>query len=128
MKSDTNRAQLLALADRCEREEPSAALNEAIALAAGWRTVFLHGEPWWSPPGSLEWVMGIDAYTTSLDAAVTLVPEHWDWMVHLYSAIEGHASQYVLAVVGIPGTHAEIMAATPAMALCAAALRARAAQ
>jgi hypothetical protein len=51
-------------------------------------------------------------FTASLDAAVTLVPEGCGWMV-MSSA----------AKVGVWPSHG----ATPALALCAAALRARAA-
>lgn len=56
------------------------------------------------------------SYTASLDAAMTLVPEGW-FKLHPDS-LKGWAA---LGIVG-PWSHA----ATPALALCAAALRARA--
>jgi len=55
----TNPSVLRALADRCEREEPSDKLDAAIARAV---------------LGPNRYVL---PYTTSLDAAVTLVPEGW---------------------------------------------------
>jgi hypothetical protein len=69
-------------------------------------------------------------YTASLDAAMTLVPEGWDWSAvrdrgdysaqvyePVWSALQhGAASAYKTGI---------IEASTPALALCAAALRAR---
>lgn len=71
---------LLALADRCEREEPTYALDIAIELAitpgAVERTWDNHvkvqtDKRAWNPPN----------YTTSLDAAVTLEPKDAQIMV-----------------------------------------------
>ena len=62
----------------------------------------------------------IPHYTTSLDAALTLVPEGMAWTIlsgALHAACVGDAS------TGNPVTKA----ATPALALCIAALKARAA-
>jgi hypothetical protein len=63
-------------------------------------------------------------YTASLDAAMTLVPDRYD--AHLYCCGDGEASAIVTTrkTVGQP----RLFAATPALALCAAALRARAHQ
>lgn len=54
------RADLLALADRVEREEPSEWLDGDIRTAVG----YAPGQAW-------------EAYTASLDAAASLVPEGW---------------------------------------------------
>jgi hypothetical protein len=60
------------------------------------------------------------AYTASLDAAMTLVPEGYDWAVfHTNGGLTIHAWC---------GSREDIFAATPALALTAACLRARASQ
>ena len=56
-------------------------------------------------------------YTTSLDAALTLVPEEFDWTLgHTNSGLTIHAQV---------GPKIECFADTPALALCIAALKAR---
>lgn len=63
-------------------------------------------------------------YTTSLDAALTLVPNGWGWHVrHDNDGNYGHCLYPGLNVS--PGA---AVAATPPLALCLAALKARAAQ
>ena len=66
-------------------------------------------------------------YTTSLDAARTLVPDGWSWSLGEMRGISkwrgwmnDHNTPDGLAVV-----HVDADAATPALALCAAALKAR---
>lgn len=54
-------------------------------------------------------------YTASLDAAVSLVPEGWAWCVHDVG---------IASLMRAPRV-VKATAATPALALCAAALRAR---
>ena len=107
--------ELLELADRCEMEHDimSSPLDVDIARAVGVQPirVFRGGidadEEW--PP-----------YTTSLDSAVTLVPEGCAWRA-------GCAIDFTpVAVVFGHDVHADADASTPALALCAAALRARA--
>lgn len=58
-------------------------------------------------------------YTSSIDAALTLVPERMGWQVN---ASHNGESFYAFAFVG-RGSYEE--AATPAIALCIAALKAR---
>jgi hypothetical protein len=120
--SDT--ATLLALAERCEQAaEPDRELDAEIAVA------LFGGEIIWK---TANWTMdqyptrrfknsdyiggyqssGILTYTESIDAAVTLVPEGCGWMVMKNVAKVGRWPK---------------RGATPALALCAAALRARAA-
>lgn len=93
-------AVLLALAERCEKEEPSFAMECAIAEAIG---------AYSTPPRN---------YTVSLDAAVTLVP------VETWKAEQGDEAGYAVVECGPVFV---VSAKTPALALCAAALRARAA-
>lgn len=140
----TDRDTLLALATLCEDATwPDRALDAAITVAltegatgverppldgltdepqAGWLLTFDTPRPW-----TERWVC-VPAYTASLDAALTLVPEgagikldrHWTprhegpvWMAVLYT--------------GLGEMHVSEDRPTPALALCAAALLARAA-
>ena len=61
-------------------------------------------------------------YTASIDAALSLVPDGWHWAVswggvHLWRHFEDYP---------IPGTGIIVQHKTPAIALCIAALKARA--
>jgi hypothetical protein len=117
-------AQLLALAAKVEAlKGPDREVDDAIIDAFGWRNDF--GVP--IPPGFI----GVPNYTGSVDHAAKLVPTtpfpqlrpgEWWWSVDslgcdAHVAYENHDS-------GIPEYSAR--AETPALALCAAALRARA--
>lgn len=68
-------------------------------------------------------------YTTSLDAALTLVPEGDEWVVSNHGQI-GLENLAFAGVYGaaIPGSSCDTNAASPALALCIAALKARSAQ
>lgn len=106
----TSAAVLLSLAERAEREEPSRKLDVAIQMAAGGHKVFL-------PPAP--------PYTTSLDAAVTLVPEGAEWeMTNLYGIAYADVG---LNFNDIASSNCRRNDGNLVMALCAAALRARAA-
>lgn len=70
----------------------------------------------------------LDAYTASLDAALTLVPEGWP-VFHLFNCHLGPDRWIWEADLAPQRSYANILrgqAATPALALCAASLRARA--
>lgn len=126
--SESKADVLLRLAERCEREEPSWGLCCDIELAIvpgaidrrSWdgSVAIGVGKRAYNPP----------AYTTSLDAAVTLVPEGWAWLVEWI----GKPFTEGMARLWIPGSRTQglrietVMATakTPALALCAAALRA----
>jgi len=101
----TTKEEYLALAERCEREEPGADLDSAI-----WKALF-PAEP------SANW----EDYTSSLDAAVTLVPNGNGYIAGKKSIDTADG-----VVFGSERT-VRVTASTPALALCAAALRARAA-
>jgi hypothetical protein len=100
---------LLALADRCEREGPSRELDAEVWHACN------RPDGAWAP-----------AYTSSLDAAVTLVPEG------AYLAGVRQINQTLFwAIIGFEAdaeTEWQGEAKTEPMARCAASLRARAAQ
>lgn len=133
----TDRATLLALADRVEAAEgPDFGLDADIARAAGYVQHF--DSLWWSPAivraarksRRGKWHHGraamLPAFITSIDAALTLVPKGWKWA--LYSADDrSNPVAYCVPNMGRlpwPEWVTDIEAATPALALCAAALRA----
>lgn len=99
-----------------------AALRRYWSAATGKR-VKLHS----LPESGLGWLAVKNSaphYTTSIDAALTLVPEGWGW-----NATGEHSTGFVLLYPpnnypGATGVQAE--APTPALAICIAALRARA--
>lgn len=123
---------LNALADRVEREEPSRELDYLIFIATnpGWidtrkpsKRGRLQGQmvAYRAVPNSAMSVENMPAYTTSQDSAVTLVPEGCGWVLNNPVDLAGRPS------AGISGFVFDAFAATPAAALTAAALRARAA-
>lgn len=118
----TDRKALLELVDRCEREEPSRELDAAI------HRYVLTGDPsprdGWVPVNLQD--NRAKPYTTSLDAAVTLVPEGKNFDVtgrDLNQTNAADATIWAPLCPRYPG-----VARTPALALCAAALRALASQ
>ena len=64
------------------------------------------------------------AYTTSTDAALSMVPEGWSWHIHWIAwnaALKANAS-----IGNLGGDRAfQSIAPTPALAICIAALKAR---
>lgn len=94
--------KLLELAELCERATgPDRSIDWAIHLRDGLTGVGSYG--------------GHPAYTASIDTAMSLIlDDHW--------RVEDHPMAGPCAIVG----EQEGYAATPALALCAAALRARA--
>lgn len=118
--TDADRQALLDLAARCEAAEgPDRELDAEIAFATGWATHALHKQEWLRPDGV---VCGLPEYTASLDAATSLVPEGWCWQLRHddrpCAQFWQDGDEYCLTA----------LAATPALAQCAAALKARAAQ
>jgi hypothetical protein len=120
-----NADELEALADRCKTATgPDRDLDCAIAAAVGWREIELpHGSRYCISPDGRECSHGLIAYaprfTASLDAAMTLVPEGWWWVA------DGHARASLFREDAADQIISK--AATPSLALCSAALRARAA-
>ena len=97
-------------------------IREDIARAIGWRFVS-EGHPigcvWYDPDGRAR---ALPDWPASLDAAMSLVPEGAG--IDMRVTTEGNA---IVAVwpEGFCKGHAQSRAPTPALALCAAALRAR---
>ncbi len=128
-----NRETLLTLAWRCEKATgPDRPISWYI-----WEAVEMPIIDEWSRNGSAP------AYTDSLDAAMSLVPEGWRWVLRQANADEckgaffcrlesgdfksitwGKGGEYITDVIS--GVDVFCWSATPALALCAAALRARA--
>lgn len=115
----TRRDELLALADRCEAasgadKDIDCWIENHLGLAR-----FEPDRP--SPIGGgwLDKRIEPKPYTASLDAAMTLVPEGYDWIVgRTNGGLTIHAEV---------GNREQYFADTPALALCAASLRALAA-
>lgn len=133
---------LLDLAERCEKAEGPAEtlfpLTYQIAKAIGWReepTGDGPGHEWWVSPDGEGWPR-LPNYTASLDAALMLVPEGWRVSRLGEQQESDDRGEYVggwwtclhWPLGGIVHNLKWGKGVTPALALCAAALRARAAQ
>ncbi len=109
-------------------EGPDRKLDAEIALATGWRLKTVDGVGYWRR-GDYSWTAEMEGvppfYTASLDAAVSLVPSGWVWG----ASSRGYARAWTITDEGKALQKAECHhAATPALALTAAALRARLAE
>lgn len=106
-----DRDMLLALAERCEQSKDDCCeLDKAIAPAMGWEPQYGPNEI--APP-----------YTRSLDVAMQLIGNGWEWsMTNTGSDTFGP----FCVSLGDPLTFRDVEAATLPLAICAAALRARA--
>lgn len=97
--------ELLKLAERCEAATgPDYEIDAQIADAIGKGSWYAVGNPAWK-------------FTASLDAAMTLVPEGCHWWMPFPNEARIANDEHVL-------TPLPQRCATPALALCAAALRA----
>ena len=101
-------------------EGADASVDEAIYRVLGywWDS----GEGEWCAPDSPRAAEGqeVPAYTSRRGAAVSLVPEGWRWSVDTL-----HAAGPLAVCDPARGPYVRGEAATPALALCAAALKAR---
>ena len=110
------------LAKRVEAGEAGLPIHKEILAALGytWR-----GLGYWYRDDSHQW-KGLTGFTTSFDAAMLLVPEGWVVALTIYhDCATVTLSDDRVHPVRLPCVLAE--AATPALALTAAALRSRAA-
>ena len=127
----TKPEELLELADRCEREEASRELDAAVLIACGHQAILRSRVMGWEyRPNRIGIWQSMPSPTSSLDAALTLVPEGDDvfWRVgHDQHDPSGFRAQVLLASRAEPRDGFFAVADAPALALCAAALRARAA-
>jgi hypothetical protein len=134
------RVEMLALAERVEQASgPDRALDAVILMTAAppaGAERLGHWMPlgtgqvyaWTTPPPHASGTGGVWAdaprYTASLDAATTLMPDAHCWSI-LVGRLAIQAGYWRRAEDESAAT-AWVVAATPALALCAAALRARA--
>jgi hypothetical protein len=128
------KTELAELADRCEKaSEPDRELDARIVEALGYRrTVEREGEVWRyygsGPLGNFERLAKatLPRFTASLDAAMLLLPDSTMHMVQDQARKE--VGWVCYAAINIDPENAlmtfEGGAATPALALCAASLRA----
>jgi hypothetical protein len=119
--------------------EGSRELDKAILLATGWRIdkeafgIAAASEIWIAPNGD-DYDAVVDPFhrfprpTSSLDSALTLVPEGMCWEISLFprSETENGPIAFVAKPLDMFTTWTD--GATPALALCIASLRARAHQ
>lgn len=107
---------------------PSRELDAEIARSIGWGCVVRDPEAqgkyvcWRKHYRSGEWIM-LPRYTASIDAALTLVPDGALWSAETWDT-NGIYPKHVRASVWVQGAP-RCYAATPALALAAAALKAR---
>lgn len=135
----TDRDALLALADRVEGlAGPDREVDAAIFRAIGAPVPFQFASKmialnydedrqayFADVPGGLRVRYSPPAYTASIDAAMTLVPEGRDWMIDNFDGPhDRRCSASVFNAKGQDYADYEAFAATPAPALCAASLRA----
>lgn len=122
-------SELLALAERVEKASgPDRELDADIAKAVGVPATLVIGH---ECLGNLRSVpQNAPRYTASLDAALTLVPKRWRTeSIGENPQIAGRWTVWLRHRLDDPRHGVAVGdAATPALALCAAALRARAAQ
>lgn len=126
---------LLELAERCEKatgpdREIDGDIAAALSLQPEWATVRSSRQPELfsdTGPGLRARTWVAPKFTASLDAALSLAPEGWAWM---HGCAPGEAFFASLAVMDddLRAPEVDVTAATAPLALCAAALRARAGQ
>lgn len=95
-------------------EGPSRELNRGIAISLGWA---FDGNGWQEPDGTRH--SGIDEYTSSLDAAMTLADDFESVSIEIWTGSDG--VRYGRAAIGEYDSGMR----HPAIALCLAALKAR---
>jgi hypothetical protein len=116
-------------ADIERAEGPSRELDAEILASLGTHVLEKRErdkKKWWYKVGGRQYERirpGIPRYTSSIDAALTLVPEGWHWMA---ATAEGDFIRGTASVRDRDGGPSfTSAAATPALAICAAALRAK---
>ena len=118
----------MSIQDLIERLEkatgPDRELDEDIAHAVGVRSVMQWDHEACGGDGSFEHMF--PRYTYSIDAALTLVPEGWEWRIDGgYLPDRHYACVMNMGLVSEPQFTVDKTPSTPAIALCIAALKAR---
>src|SRR5690606_489525 len=101
---------------------PDRELDAEIAVAKGWRK--LPEANWFTPPNLtvLHHKSDLPDFTASIDAALTLVPEGW---FTFFVAQDRHSGSWVWHLWGGYGVTRRSRSPEAALAICAAALKAR---
>lgn len=128
MKRGKAVATLPSLIERLEKAEgPDRELDEDIAKATGWW--WDHVEALWIDETGNEIQDECPEFTASLDVAVGLVPEGWNWQLYGRDVLAqtnhplGVGRPY--CILSLPGTReAGGRGVTPAIAVCIASLKA----
>ena len=112
------------------KEELIAALEKAEGPSDGTDVLIAQHIGWWFDQSACWWrdeknqmtdYAMCPKFTSSIDAALTLVPESLEWQVQMIEPLD--YSAWVTG--GLDGELFEATAPTPAIALCIAALKAR---
>lgn len=134
--TDINALKLFVLSDRCEAAtEPDRELDQQLAKVAGWVEI-QHNHPSVQscvepngirhPHGLVSWA---PHYTSSVDAAMLLIPEGFCSICAFNPNLPRHKSRCDISNGPMDGQsriwYEGASSATPALAMCAAALRAR---
>jgi hypothetical protein len=119
-------AALLDLAARCEAGEPSPLLDVAIARAIGWTTAQF-GALIWRDTHHNDRGIAPPKFTSSLDAAVTLVPEGWHTSLVMQHMLRRESAWECALRRDRNGDCEQGFAKTEILSRVAAALRAKAA-
>jgi hypothetical protein len=120
--TDADPQDLLRLADEVAAATgPDRELDEAILIAIGGKK---KSADWWLGFAYIGRV--IPAYTASLDAAMMLLRPEWGYEQRRPSDLGTHGCSVEIWWVPAFPQKVHAIAATPALALCAAALKARA--
>lgn len=119
--------------DRLEAAtEPSRELDAEIAPLVGWEESYIPGAGWvWRGPGDRNIPGPFPRFTSSIDAALTLVPEGFSVELGIYTESQdtprsgsfARVNKYCMGDGPAWEIDAE-QAATPALAICIAALKA----
>ena len=109
---------------------PDRLSDAAIARSQGWvERERVYGSGWETPTGRFVSWHELPRYTASIDAALTLVPEGWRWSLDWTQRSGyqdcGRADLYAPGSGIQPPDVCDVYAATPAIALCIAALKAQ---
>jgi hypothetical protein len=112
-------SDMLNLAERCEKADgPDRDLDYLIADAIGHGQLRADTLYAWGKAGSTNEPIAALPYTASINSAISVVPEGYDWAVFRTNG--------GLTVHAWCGSREDMFGDNPALALCAAALRARA--
>lgn len=115
-----------------QTKEGSRELSDKVLLASGWigqsessRMAGILIPHWKSPSGDDVPTDSRPCPTTSLDAALTLVPEGYLWAVGVHTELGNHFAVCQHSVLTQEGFDGAVDCPTPALALCIAAFKAR---